>query len=369
MISRAQNQKDSSNSEMTESNQTNVKHLSSIEQKELPFYKVILRSTAFWILVILVILTAIFGYLTPNNVFIKPETLFTIGLNASQILILAVGATILLASKNMDLSIGTNLILTSTLAAKVLKIVAGTPQEIMSGSYPNLTNAVIAAIGASIIFGGLFGMINGLIVTKLKMEAFIASLATMMIYWGISLVITQGASEVGIPRALQLGFGHKKLFDLIPYPLIVALIISGVMWLVMRFTKFGLYTCAIGSSAESAERSGIRTDLYIISIFALVGVLAGIAGFFDLARFATTNPQGHQTDGLMAITAAVMGGTSLKGGRASIPGAMLGALIPTIIQTGLVILGVGAFYQMIATGFFLVIAVYLDKKRYAGYLD
>jgi len=107
----------------------------------------------------------------------------------------------------------------------------------------------------------------------------------------------------------------------------------------------------------------------VVSIFVLVGILAGIAGFFDLARFATTNPQGHQTDGLLAITAAVMGGTSLKGGRASIPGAMLGALIPTIIQTGLVIMSVGAFYQMIATGVFLVIAVYLDQKRYASLLN
>jgi ribose transport system permease protein len=130
-----------------------------------------------------------------------------------------------------------------------------------------------------------------------------------------------------------------------------------------------LYTCAIGSSSESSQRSGINTDKYVISIFMLVGVLAGIAGFFDLARFATTNPQGHQTDGLMAITAAVMGGTSLKGGRASITGALLGALIPTVIQTGLVIMSVGAFYQMIATGIFLVIAVYLDQRRYAGFLN
>ena len=344
-------------------------HLSSIEQKELSVFQRAIRSTAFWILVIIVILVAIFGALTPNNVFLKPETLFTVGLNASQILILAVGATVQLASKNMDLSVGTNLILTSTLAAKILKLVAGTPEQIMAGQYPNLTMAIVAAVAASIIFGGLFGMINGIVVTKLKMEAFIATLATMMVYWGISLVITQGASEVGIPRALQLNFGHKKLFELIPYPLLVALIISGLMWLMMRYTRFGLYTCAIGSSKESSVRSGIVTDNYIIAIFILVGILAGIAGFFDLARFATTNPQGHQTDGLMAITAAVMGGTSLSGGRASIPGAMLGALIPTIIQTGLVIMGVGAFYQMIATGIFLVIAVYLDQKRYAGYLN
>jgi len=344
-------------------------HLSSVEQKELTPVQMVFRSTAFWILVILVVLVAIFGYLTPNNVFLKPETLFTVGLNASQMLILAVGATIQLASKNMDLSVGTNLILTSTLAAKILKMVAGTPAEIMAGSYPDLGMAIVAAVAASILFGGLFGMLNGLIVTKLKMEAFIATLATMMVYWGISLVITQGASEVGIPRALQMGFGHKKLFDLIPLPLVVALVISGIMWLMMRYTKFGLYTCAIGSSKESSERSGINTDLYVVSIFVLVGILAGIAGFFDLARFATTNPQGHQTDGLLAITAAVMGGTSLKGGRASIPGAMLGALIPTIIQTGLVIMSVGAFYQMIATGVFLVIAVYLDQKRYASLLN
>ena len=239
-------------------------HLSSIEQKELSVFQRAIRSTAFWILVIIVILVAIFGALTPNNVFLKPGTLFTVGLNASQILILAVGATVQLASKNMDLSVGTNLILTSTLAAKILKLVAGTPEQIMAGQYPNLTMAIVAAVAASIIFGGLFGMINGIVVTKLKMEAFIATLATMMVYWGISLVITQGASEVGIPRALQLNFGHKKLFELIPYPLLVALIISGLMWLMMRYTRFGLYTCAIGSSKESSVRSVLSQTITLL---------------------------------------------------------------------------------------------------------
>jgi len=341
----------------------NASHLSSIEQAEQSTLRKLTQSSVFWVFIVIVVLVLIFGLFTPNNVFFQINTLFTVGLNASQMLILAVGATVLLASQNMDLSIGTNLILTSTLAAKVLKYVAGTPEQIMSGVYPNLGWAIVAALVVTVLVGGILGLINGLIVTKLKIPAFIATLATMMIYWGISLVLTQGASEVGIPRALQLGFGHAKLFDLIPYPLLVALVINLIFLFIMKFTRFGLYACAIGSSSESSLRSGINNDKYVIIIFAIVGVLAGIAGFFDLTRFATTNPQGHQTDGLMAITAALLGGTSLNGGRASIGGAMLGAMIPVILQTGLVIMGIGAFYQMIATGIFLIIAVYLDYKR------
>lgn len=338
-------------------------HLSSVEQAEQSPLQKLMQSSVFWVFLVIVVLIIIFGVFTPNNVFFQINTLFTVGLNASQMLILAVGATVLLASKNMDLSIGTNLILTSTLAAKTLKLVAGTPEQVMSGVYPNLGWAIVAALIVTVFVGGFFGFVNGLVVTKLKIPAFIATLATMMIYWGISLVLTQGASEVGIPRTLQLGFGHAKLFDLIPYPLIVALLINLIFLFIMKFTRFGLYACAIGSSEESSRRSGINNDKYVIIIFALVGVLAGIAGFFDLTRFATTNPQGHQTDGLMAITAALLGGTSLNGGKASVGGAMLGAMIPVILQTGLVIMGIGAFYQMIATGIFLVIAVYLDYKR------
>ena len=342
---------------------TGKQHLSSTPIEEASVLQRLTRSTAFWIFLIIIAMVTIFGILTPHNVFFRLETLFTIGLNASQMMILAVGVSYLLSAGEIDLSIGTNLILSSTLAAKTLKAVAGSPEQVMSGVYPYLTEAVIAGVLVAVTSGAFFGFVNGLIVTRLRINSFIATLGTMMVYWGTSLVLSWGAAEVGIPRALQIGFGHKKILDIIPLPLLVALVISVILWFIMLTTRFGLHTCAIGSSQVSARRAGVNVDNHRMKLFILLGALAGIAGLFDLTRFATTNPQGHQTDGLLAITAAVMGGTSMWGGIASIGGAMLGTLIPVILQAGLVILRVGAFYQLIGTGLFLITAVYLDQRR------
>lgn len=340
-------------------------HLSSIPAAEESITKRVIRSTSFWILLVVVVMIVIFGILTPENVFLRVDTLFTVGLNASQMMVVAVGLAYLLAAGELDLSVGTNIILSSTLAAKALKAVAGTPEQIMRGEYPNLGAAIVVGVLVAIGSGALFGFINGVIITRLKINSFIATLGTMMVYLGSSLVLSYGAAEIGIPRALQTGFGHAKLFGFLPLPLLVALVIGFVLWFFMTATRFGLHTCAIGSSKESARRSGIDVDAHRMKLFMMVGSLAGVAGLFDLTRFATTNPQGHQTDGLMAITAAVLGGTSMWGGIASIGGAMLGTLIPVILQTGLVILRIGAFYQLIGTGVLLIAAVYFDQRRRA----
>ena len=185
----------------------------------------------------------------------------------------------------------------------------------------------------------------------------------MYIFWGIALVISNGAQEVNIPRVLQVNFGHKRLFGYIPYPLIMALVIGFLLLLVMRYTRFGLYTRAIGSNSESARRAGINVTKISIVLYMLVGVLASIAGMIDIARFATTNPQGHQTDGLMAVMAAVMGGTKMAGGRCSVGGTMLAVLIPVTLQMGMIVLRISSFYQMIAIGAFLAISVYIDLMR------
>ena len=145
------------------------------------------------------------------------------------------------------------------------------------------------------------------------------------------------------------------------------------MALVLSFVcarrAYGMHTLAIGSSRQAAERAGVSIDLHVVSLFVLVGLLAGIAGVFDLSRFATTNLSGHQTDALSAIAGAVIGGTKLFGGRASVIGAVFGATLAVILETGLVIQGLSPFYQLIAVGVVLIVAVYIrgsdetDGKR------
>ncbi len=322
-----------------------------------------LRSTPVAMALVVAVLILGFGALSPNWAFLRTSNLSTITLNVSVTMLLAVGITMILAAGELDLSIGANVVLSSVVGAKVLVALSGTPDEVRAAQYPDLALGVAAGIGAAVATGAAFGAVNGLLVTRLRVNSFIVTLGTMGIGTGTALVLTNGSNVPYVPRLLQTEFGVVRLFGVIPYPMIVVLAISGVMLYVLRHTRFGLYTLAIGSSREAAERAGIRTLPHVFRLFVLMGALAGVAAFLDLTRFATTNVGGHQTTALAAIAAVVIGGTSLFGGRATIAGSMVASLIPVILATGLVILGVQAFWQLIAVGMILIAAVAIDQRR------
>jgi ribose transport system permease protein len=324
------------------------------------------RSSTFWIFLVVVGLVVVFGAITPNNVFIKPTNLLTIGLNASQIILLALGMTFLIAAGQLDLSVGFSLILSSVLAAKTMVAVGGPLEQVSAGNYPNLIPAIAAGVAVAIGSGALFGLVNGLLVTRLRLNSFIATLATSGIYYGIALIFTSAANVPFLPDQLQTYFGSNRLFGLVPVPLLLTLVVCGVLWWTMRQTRFGVRTLAIGSEREAAVRAGIGVDAHMLRLFVLMGVLVGLAAVIDLARNASTNVVGHQTDNLQAIAAVVLGGTSLFGGIASIGGTILGSLIPVMMANGLVILNVQPFFQLVVVGLILIIAVYLDQRRREG---
>jgi ribose transport system permease protein len=324
------------------------------------------RSTAFWIGTALLGMVIVFGLISPEHAFLRPSNLLTIGLNAAQIMILAVGMTYLIGAGQLDLSIGSNLILCSVFSAQAIVGLAGSPEQVASGEYPTLPLAIVAGVLVALLTGGIFGLVNALLVTRLRITSFIVTLATGGIGLGIALVRTGGGNVANIPRGLQLSFGSAKLWDLVPVPLIVAVVIAGFLWAVMRLTGFGLRTVAIGSSREAAVRAGVGVDRHLVKLFVMMGLLVGIAGLLDVTRFATTNVAGHQTDALAAIAAVVIGGSSLFGGVASVGGTILGTLIPVTLATGLVIMRVESFYQLIAVGIILILAVYWDQRRRSG---
>jgi ribose transport system permease protein len=136
-----------------------------------------------------------------------------------------------------------------------------------------------------------------------------------------------------------------------------------VFGVILRMTRFGRYTYAVGSNAEAPRRAGIHVDRHLVKIYALAGTLAGLAGFLSLARFSTTTLGGHSTDNLNAIAAVVLGGTSLFGGIGTIGGTVVGVFIPAVLQNGFVITGVQPFWQQVAVGAVLIAAVYLDQLR------
>ncbi|MFN8519178.1 MAG: ABC transporter permease [Chloroflexota bacterium] len=320
-------------------------------------------SSAFWIGVVVIALILVFGLITPNNAYIKPSNLFNIGLNASQIMLIAVGMTFLIGAGHLDLSVGYNLILASVLGAKVMVAVAGSTDQVAAGQYPNLIPAIVAGAVVTILAGALAGLLNGLLVTRLRLNSFIVTLATSGILYGAALILTSAANVPFVPDEIQTWFGSNRLSGQVPLPLLVTLVVCGVMWLVMRTTRFGMRTLALGSSKESAIRAGIDVDRHTVRLFVLQGLLVGIAAVIDLARNAGTNVVGHQSDNLQAISAVVLGGTSLFGGIASIGGTLLGSLVPVMMANGLVILNVQPFYQLVVVGIILIIAVYLDQRR------
>lgn len=328
-----------------------------------PYARRLLGLTAFWMGLVVLALIALFSAISPGHVFFQLSNFQDIALDATETLVLALGATFILGAGELDLSIGTNLLLSSVLAGQTIVALSGTTAQVTAGVYPHMGGAVAAGVVVGILSGVLFGVVNGVLVTTLRVSSFIVTLGTTGIGTGISYVVTNGVNVAYIPRDIQIDFGVNQLFGLIPLPTLVALALAAILWYALAATRFGLHTLAIGSSREASIRAGLYARRHVFALFALMGLLAGIDGVLDLTRYGTTNIGGHQTDALAAISAVVIGGTSLFGGVASVGGSMIGSLIPAVLGTGLVILGVASFYQLIVVGIILIIAVYIDQRR------
>lgn len=326
-------------------------------------YPGVVHTSGFWVAAFLVVLIAVFGVATPDHAFMRIDNLFTVGLNASTIMLLALGMTFLLGAGQLDLSVGANLVLASVVGARVVTAVGGSPNQIALGEYPNLAPALTLGALAAVSSGALFGLGNGLLVAKLRINSFIVTLGTLGIGTGIALVVTGGNNIPYLPRVIQSEFGVKKLYGIVPAPLVVVLIIAVALAYVLSRTRFGLHTLAIGSSKEASIRAGINANKHAMALFVLMGVLCGLAAILDVSRFGTTNVAGHQTDNLQTIAAVVIGGTSLFGGVASVGGSLAGSLVPVVLGTGLVIMRTDPFYQLILVGVLLMAAVVIDERR------
>ena len=339
------------------------KGVSSVEQKGATAFQRFMGSSMAFVIVLEIAICIFFGVLSEPGTFMTLNNFMNILLNSSQMVILAIGLTFVICSGHMDLSVGMTLILTSIVGSKAFKAVASTPELLSEGIYPHLGLGIFVGIAVALLTGAACGALNAFTTSKLKLVPFIATLASMYIFQGAAMVICNGAQEKNLPRIFQTYFGHRRLFDIIPYQAIVAVILGAIFALVLKYTRFGLHVRAIGSNRESARRAGIKVELTCFKIYMLMGAMAGIAGVFDVARYSTTNPSGHMSDSMMAIMAAVMGGTSMKGGIASVTGTMLAVLIPVTLQAGMIILGMNSYIQLIVTGLFLILAVYVDYVR------
>jgi ribose transport system permease protein len=326
-------------------------------------WRVVARRPVVWVAGVDIFLIVLFGVISPGHVFFNAQNFTNMGLDAAEIVLLAASLAMLLAAGELDISVGGNIILSSVLGAKATVAVASHGATASYGHYPHLALGIAAGIIVSILTGVGVGLVNGILVARLRINSFIATLATAGIAVGASLVATNGSDVENLPQQLQTGFGVYELFGSIPAPAVVTLCAVVALYFLLSRTRFGLRTIALGSSREAAVRAGLRVEIDLIVLFALVGLAAGLAAVMDYSRFATTNLSGHQTDALSAIAGAVIGGASLFGGEVSIPGAAVGAVLAVILETGLVIQGLQPFYQQIAVGLVLLVAVYIRSRN------
>jgi ribose transport system permease protein len=316
----------------------------------------LLRSRAAWVLALDVVLVMVFTLISDDHVFFTLRNMQSLLLGATQALLLALGLAMMLGAGIFDLSLGANLVLSSVVGALVMQ----TFQDPQSLEYSSPWSAILLGFLACVLTGVVFGVVNGALIAIADVNSLIATLATLGIGTGLSLLLAGGADVAGMPFELQQSIGLKTVVE-IPLPALFAVAAAVVMWAVVRYTRFGMRTQAIGSSRASAERAGIKVPRHYIILTSLAGALAGVAGFVDLARFGSTALAGHANDSLAAVTAVVIGGTLLTGGFISIVGAVWGAALAVILQTGLVIVGVPSFWQLIAVGVVLLLAVVIDR--------
>jgi ribose transport system permease protein len=302
-------------------------------------------------LLILIAIVVIFSILQFSE-FATVSNLRNVATDVSILLVLAVGMTFVIITAGIDLSVGSVLVFSGVIAGKLMQEVGG-----------NNWGVILVGLVGALVAGTAWGTVNGVLITKARVPPLIVTLGTLGMSLGIAQVITDGVDLREIPFKLVDTIGTGKLFNQLPYLVIIAAVVAVVFGVVLAATRFGRYTYAIGSNVEAARRAGINVDRHLIKIYALAGFLAGLAGFMNLARFSTTTIGGHDTDNLSAIAGTVLGGTSLFGGVGTIAGTVIGMFIPVVLQNGFVITGVKPFWQQVAVGAVLILAVYLDQLR------
>jgi ribose transport system permease protein len=314
------------------------------------------------ILGILSFLIVVFTILN-GTAFLNFGNFVNIAVDASVLLLLAVGMTFVIITAGIDLSVGSVLVLSSVVGGQVMVTLSGTDAQVQNYQFPNQAVGIPAGIAAGLLTGLVCGLVNGFLITRLKMQPFIVTLGTLGIGLGLAQILTGGINVRFVPTAIQTQIGIRELFGFLPVPVLISVVVAVIAGVVLAKTGFGRYTYAIGSNPDAARRVGIDVDRHLLKVYALSGLLAGLAGILDLARFNTTSIGAHSTDNLASISAVVIGGTSLFGGLGTMIGSVVGTFIPAVLRNGFIIQGVQAFWQEVAVGIVLILAVFVDQWR------
>ena len=301
----------------------------------------------FSLAIVFLVEVLIFSQLSPF--FFSAENLLNVTLQASITAIIAAGMTFVILTAGIDLSVGSLVAFSGVLTTSLLKI-----------NFPLHFVFPIAILGG-ILFGVLSGGAAGVFVTKFKITPFIVTLALMTIWRGAAFVYTEGRPIWELPDAFSFLGGGRILG--VPFPTIIMVVVFVISHIVLTKTKFGRYVYAVGGNLEAARLAGINTKFILISVYIISGVLSAISGILLASRVNSGQPNAGLMYELDVIAAVVVGGTSLFGGRGTIIGTFIGAMLIAVLKNGLNLLNVGSYVQQIVVGIVILLAVLLDQLR------
>jgi ribose transport system permease protein len=294
------------------------------------------------IVVILLGIAVVLAVLRP--VFISSENIFNVLFQVSINGMIGVGMTYLMIGGDFDLSVGSNMVFATTVAILLEGL----------GLVPGMVLAVLAST--------LAGFVNGVLVAKVKINAFVVTLSMMMFLRGLVLIFTDKKTISGASQAL-FSFGYGSLFGVIPYPVIVAAVVLVALGLVLARTAWGRNLYAIGSNMKAAGMFGINVDSAKIGAFTLTGALCGVAGMVLLSRLNSASGTYGMDTALDVISGVLLGGTSMSGGEGSIFHAFLGVLLLGVLSNAMIILHVTPYLQQVVKGLMLITVVAVDAYQ------
>lgn len=291
----------------------------------------------------LILLCVIISILTPR--FLNVSNIMNVFTQVSVNSILAIGMSFVILTGGIDLSVGSTLAISGAISASIIRA----------------TNSIFLSIIVALIIGAIIGLMNGVVVAKGKIQAFIVTLATMTIFRGVTMVYTNGTPISGLSDKFML-IGNKKILGYIPVPAIITIVVLIIAWYILSQTRYGRYVYALGGNEDSARLSGINTDKIKTLVYVICGITAALSGVITTSRVGSASPNAGLGFELDAIAAVVLGGTSLAGGEGTVVGTIIGAMIIGVLNNGLNLAGVSAYYQSIVKGLVILLAVLIDKK-------
>jgi fructose transport system permease protein len=284
-------------------------------------------------------------FLTGDNLSIVLQQVMVVG-------VIAIGQTLVILTAGVDLSCGTVMALGAIVMTKLAAELG-----------VSVPLAIAVGIGATT----LFGLLNGMLVTRINLPPFIVTLGTLNIAFAITQLYSNAQTVTDLPEAMNtLGGTFQVGGTSVVYGVVVMLALYALTAFVLRETAAGRHVYAVGNNPEAARLTGIATPRVILAVYVLAGVFYGIAALLSVARTGVGDPNAGQTENLDAITAVVLGGTSLFGGRGTVLGSLVGALIVGVFRNGLTLMGVSSVYQILITGILVILAVATDQLSRRG---